>query len=139
MRAGELYAARRHALGTGAIEAYRARYAQECPPQTALLLISDRLRDREQLIDAALPSTHVIRVSYDAWSLEDLKAAIARAGAGTYERIGVIGHGQAPSELRLLRRACPGGRIVLGRDLETRAAAPTAASVTANLACTASA
>ena len=111
----ELCAAKRRELGADAIEAYRARYAQECPSQTALLLISDRLRDSEQLIDAALPSTRAIIVSYDMWSLGDLQAAIARAGPSTYERIGIIGHGHA-RELRLLRRFCAGGHIMLGRD-----------------------
>ena len=124
----ELYAAKRRELGADAIEAYRARYAQECPSQTALLLISDRLRDSEQLIDAALPSTRVISVSYDLWSLGDLQAAIARGGPSTYERIGVIDHGHA-RELRLLRRSCPGGQLMLSRDLAPARDQPRAKSL----------
>ena len=74
-----------------------------------LLLVSTALPDHEVLVGAARTNVTVVAVDYDAWSADDLIAALPTSRG--FASVGLLDHG-APGEFRLLA-SLAGGAVDL--------------------------
>ena len=74
-----------------------------------LLLVSTALPGHEVLVGAVKANVTVVAVDYDAWSVDDLIAALPKSGG--FASVGLLDHG-APGEFRLLA-SLAGGAVDL--------------------------
>ena len=74
-----------------------------------LLLVSTALPGHEVLVGAVKANVTVVAVDYDAWSVDDLIAALPKKGG--FASVGLLDHG-APGEFRLLA-SLAGGAVDL--------------------------
>lgn len=80
-----------------------------------MLLVSNNLPLYEELIRASLPSTTIVAVDYNSWTLPELKEAIDTRAKGTkFASVGLIDHGK-PGEFCLLK--CVAGGSVSTSEL----------------------